>query len=360
MEHQNLLRSLAKTVDAELRLQDAIPLLGYAPKFDLDLASSLIQERLETPSISLKTDAIEWRATDQLKDGLGSDVVSLPIVMTPLASQALWMMPKEDIARLTSWLLYGHVKSRPVTSEILQEGFYRYLALQTLDVLQEMEPLKDFSLKIGSEEFAGSERWYCIDVKIKLERRVCWGRLAMSQELLLAWQRHFASIREFFSLSSLAESLDVFPAIRVGSFVLSQEEWSRVHPGDFIPLDRASCTSAYLCLGSSPLFYINLHEQQLELVDYARAYEDPMENTAPGSEESQATPIKDLPLLVSVELARLRMTVAELMKLTPGNLLDLPLESKQEVILSVGGKSIGRGELVSLGEAIGVRILEIA
>lgn len=52
------------------------------------------------------------------------------------------------------------------------------------------------------------------------------------------------------------------------------------------------------------------------------------------------------------------MTVDQLMGLSPGNFLELPVHPEQTVILSVNGQQIARGELVHLGEALGVRILE--
>lgn len=362
----NLLRSLASTIDEQLRLQDRIPLLGQAPPFDLEAAASLLKERLGAPSLALETAAIEWRTPESLQDGLGSQVVSLPIALTPLASQVLWMMPKEDIARLSSWLLHGHAKSRPLTSDILQEGFYRYACLQALDALQELDPFEDFSLKIASDEPASSEGWYCIDVKIKFERKVCWGRIAISKELLSAWQRHFSSIREFVCLSSLAERIEIALSVQTGSLRLSQGEWSSVKPGDFLPLERSSSDISgtqgrgYLCLGSAPLFVANLHELKVELIDWVRSREDFMEQPPNGSQEEPVIAVADLPLVITVSLAQLRMTVAELMKLAPGNFLDLPLHPSQEVVLSVNGRAIGKGELVSLGDAIGVRVLETA
>jgi flagellar motor switch protein FliN/FliY len=54
------------------------------------------------------------------------------------------------------------------------------------------------------------------------------------------------------------------------------------------------------------------------------------------------------------------MTVDHLMKLSPGNFLELPIHPEQGVNLTVNGQKIGRGELVYLGEQLGIRILELA
>jgi flagellar motor switch protein FliN/FliY len=60
-----------------------------------------------------------------------------------------------------------------------------------------------------------------------------------------------------------------------------------------------------------------------------------------------------------VELARLKITLDKLMSLNPGNLLELPIHPDQGVTLTIHGQKVGKGELVYLGEVLGVRILEI-
>jgi flagellar motor switch protein FliN/FliY len=69
--------------------------------------------------------------------------------------------------------------------------------------------------------------------------------------------------------------------------------------------------------------------------------------------------IGQLPLTVVVELAELAMSVEKLSSLQPGNLLDLNIRPESGVSLVVSGKVIGRGELLRIGDSVGVRITEI-
>jgi type III secretion system YscQ/HrcQ family protein len=69
--------------------------------------------------------------------------------------------------------------------------------------------------------------------------------------------------------------------------------------------------------------------------------------------------IKELPLSVTIELARLKTTLGELLKYAPGTTLELPITPEQNVTLTVNGEIVGKAELVSLGEHIGIRILEM-
>ena len=77
------------------------------------------------------------------------------------------------------------------------------------------------------------------------------------------------------------------------------------------------------------------------------------------SQEMEPVSIKELPLDITVEIGRIRITLDQLMQLTPGNQLELPIHPDQGVNLTVGGNKIGRAELVYLGEQLGIRILEI-
>lgn len=82
---------------------------------------------------------------------------------------------------------------------------------------------------------------------------------------------------------------------------------------------------------------------------------------APPDEEAAPSSIstEDLPIHVTVEVGKVRMSVGSLLKLTPGNLLELNVSPEQGVDLVVNGKKIGRGELIRIGDILGVRILSL-
>lgn len=82
------------------------------------------------------------------------------------------------------------------------------------------------------------------------------------------------------------------------------------------------------------------------------------QETAPAP-QAQAIQAGDIPLQLTVEVARVSMTVQMLMNLQPGNLLELNVHPEQGVDLVVNGKKIGRAELLKIGDVLGVRILEI-
>lgn len=75
---------------------------------------------------------------------------------------------------------------------------------------------------------------------------------------------------------------------------------------------------------------------------------------------SQATVSSaEIPIEIIVEVGRVRMSAKELLQMMPGNLLELDIVPERGVDLMVGGQKVGRGELVKLGELLGVRIVEL-
>lgn len=69
---------------------------------------------------------------------------------------------------------------------------------------------------------------------------------------------------------------------------------------------------------------------------------------------------ENLPMLISVEVGRVQMSLAQLMQLAPGNILELNVKPENGVDLVVSGRCIAKGELLKIGDALGVRILDKA
>ena len=66
-----------------------------------------------------------------------------------------------------------------------------------------------------------------------------------------------------------------------------------------------------------------------------------------------------LPVRLEVELARVEISLAELARLAPGAALPLALDRRGLVTLRVGDRILGRGELVDVDGAPGVRVLSL-
>ncbi len=69
--------------------------------------------------------------------------------------------------------------------------------------------------------------------------------------------------------------------------------------------------------------------------------------------------LRNVEMNVTAELGRTRMTVAELLSLTPGSVVELDKAAGTPIDLLVNGTLIARGEVVVIDEEFGLRISEI-
>jgi len=70
-------------------------------------------------------------------------------------------------------------------------------------------------------------------------------------------------------------------------------------------------------------------------------------------------PVEQVPIRIKVEVGRLEITAQDLLGLKPGNLLQLGRSIEQGVDLVVGGKVVARGELIEVGDHLGVRLTDL-
>ena len=73
----------------------------------------------------------------------------------------------------------------------------------------------------------------------------------------------------------------------------------------------------------------------------------------------ELAPLHDIPLLISIEIGRIKCKVRELMKLTPGTVLELKKPAGEPLDICINGNHIARGEVMAVDQTSGVRIIEV-
>jgi type III secretion system YscQ/HrcQ family protein len=361
--------SWIKKIAPQLSELDAIPLFGNAPPIDWQQLSSLLSSSLDA-KITLRPSKQEWREAAHLKKEIKTRSLTVAITLLPLESQIFWTMSQADVDKLTSRLLYKKEKGK--TSPVIREGFYRYLLLEILAALQQVEPLQKLTFQLEEEAELSSESSFCVDIEIEIDDKTCWATLILPLSFRNQWITHFSSLSSSpYFPTETARQIELVFAVTIGEILLTQKEWKQLEIGDFLLLDQGIYNArdqtgvALLYLETMPLFHLKIRQNQMELQDYAFTHEEPMKQKKAQSvdnaqpPEEMAASIEEIPLNVTIELSRLKMTLDRLMQLSPGNLLELPTHPEQGVSLTVNGKKVARGELVYLGETLGVRILEI-
>lgn len=81
------------------------------------------------------------------------------------------------------------------------------------------------------------------------------------------------------------------------------------------------------------------------------------EQTPPATKE--LTRILQLEVPVIVKLAERQLTVAEVMRLGPGAIIEFEKASDEALELMVNNKTIGVGETVKVGENFGLKITQV-
>ena len=89
----------------------------------------------------------------------------------------------------------------------------------------------------------------------------------------------------------------------------------------------------------------------------AQAAEAPRRTQSPALEAMHV--LAEVEMKVTAELGRTRMSVAELLSLAPGSLIELDRTAGSPIDLLVNGTLIARGEVVVVDEEYGIRLTEI-
>ncbi|MBV8969324.1 MAG: FliM/FliN family flagellar motor switch protein [Verrucomicrobia bacterium] len=82
------------------------------------------------------------------------------------------------------------------------------------------------------------------------------------------------------------------------------------------------------------------------------------EPPASSANPSQASTVETIPVRLSFSLGDTSLTVRELSSIQPGYVFEFPNPGNGQVSIYANGKLFGVGEIVELGERLGVRILE--
>jgi flagellar motor switch protein FliN len=73
----------------------------------------------------------------------------------------------------------------------------------------------------------------------------------------------------------------------------------------------------------------------------------------------ELAPVFDVPLRVAIEVGRVRLRVRDLIKLGPGSVIELRKPAGEPFDVCINGIQVARGEVISVEQSSGVRIIEV-
>jgi len=78
-----------------------------------------------------------------------------------------------------------------------------------------------------------------------------------------------------------------------------------------------------------------------------------------GGQTANLEAIMHVPLEISVELGRVKMPLHQIARMNKGMVIELNKEANAEVQILANGSIFAKGEVVSIGDKLGVRITEV-
>lgn len=250
------------------------------------------------------------------------------------------------------------------------------VATAAAGVLPSPEPLTPSAAAPGSDQVAAS---FAGAVVADLEGQLS-GRIAVlvGEDLVAALAA--SPIGGLDLASALQPTLDAAAAAMHGQVGAAREVDLRLVADDMGP--AFSCSNLVGPTSSAALL---IQDYTLRAALYAPALAAEVEGAAPAAgqptQAAQAFPLASVPagsvarggdgrrrgiellhgvdMEVTVEIGRARMTVRELLDLSPGAVLELDRAAGSPADLLVNGRLIARGEVVVVDEDFGLRITEI-
>lgn len=151
-------------------------------------------------------------------------------------------------------------------------------------------------------------------------------------------------------------------ALQAGWQVLTLSEVRSLTPGDVLMLEVPTDADLYLSLAANRGARARRENTGIRLVEALNSSEPFTESAMSETplEQGQEASLGDVPLTVVCQVGSVQLTLADLQQLAEGSVLPLPEGGSDCVELLVNGRSVGRGELVKIGDGLGVRLTRIA
>ncbi|MCH9614300.1 MAG: hypothetical protein SP1CHLAM54_17420 [Chlamydiia bacterium] len=370
-----------KKIESIVSASKLVPMWGEVPNFPWDEFTEKLKTSLEIEDLTLNVGKSNWRDQHELTSGLGADPTKIAINLTPLTDPCFLVIPQEDLTRLSTWML----GSETFTDQDLQKGFFEFATLHALASTDQLAIFHQLSPKIDDAPFT-KQSAYTVDVALMHQSETIWCRLVLPESFHSAILDHYKNHMPPLHGSPVAQEASVTIALNAGRVSLDLEDFKEIEVGDFVLLDQTTYHPStekgmlQLTLEGTPLFQVKLKDGELKVLDFAVILEDSPMDEMEHEEEAMAehqeemmsetgdemvaqqeelSAVGEVPLEIVVEVSRMKMNLDKLLSLKPGNVLDCGLENSGQVNLTVGGKIIARGELIEVGDMVGVKIDEV-
>ncbi len=264
-------------------------------------------------------------------DGLGAALPAEVLLLHRPDGRVLAVGLDAPLAIAAAAAVLGDPETEAPLARLLtppERGVLRYLAAAACDAALEVGSVTDAAAALP---LLGTGAVIAVDVRVAVRGRHGTFRLAVPEALLQAPppERALDPAR--------ADAIPIRFRAAAGGVRLSRADLAQLEPGDVVVLDRAlaGLRAGRLCARLSDLTLAS----ELEMA-------------------SQKL-IDDLPVELHAELGAVTMSARAAMELSPGAVVRLDRPAGGPVDLTANGRVIARGELVTVDDKLGVRVLEL-
>lgn len=171
---------------------------------------------------------------------------------------------------------------------------------------------------------------------------------------------HLAALMQHVPVAEEARD-DSLPApvrLLAGRTSVALADWQGLEPHDVLLADLAGFARGRQCqlwAGGRTVAEGILDGRAFTLQRLTPSHPSPMAATA-----APTTPLNDLEIDVTFVVGQTTLTLGELRSLAPGFVVDLPTPLGEGVTIFANGKNVGSGEVIEVGDHLGVRITSLS
>jgi flagellar motor switch protein FliN/FliY len=407
-----------KVVTELLTEAKAIPLWGAAPDFPFEAFNQALKRNFEIPDLHVETHKVDWLLANDWRQGAGAKPIVFALESPRLKGQIFWVCSIEEMKELSLCFLLSSNPSESAKQApfAFLKGLYRFICLKALDTFANIDPFLGLRFSFSDQEKIPEEPLFGIETSISCKRVKSFAKILVPKSTLNSFKDYFVNRTPALSIAEAAK-VEVSLPLVIGRASLNESAWKQINTGDFLILDhcdyrpKARLGRVRLFLEGCPIALCRLSNTTLEILEYQfheetimkddeeeeysedeelpeeEEFEDDEEEYTEedeeeeleeepeeeeefeeeGDEEAKAPAVpteeiaalsKEIPIDLCVEIARLKMNLDKVLELKPGNLIELLTRPEQGVTVTANGRAIARGELLLLGEALGVKITE--
>ncbi|WP_434563141.1 type III secretion system cytoplasmic ring protein SctQ [Pseudomonas sp. Z5-35] len=237
------------------------------------------------------------------------------------------------------------------------------LELALLSLIEPLEQLTGQSLRVmDPEDVADSPPVLSLMLQVEVAQHSPW---AVPLHMSAHAARLIAELLDQYAAPATQPLAALYLPLAVegGEAWLSVAELRSLRPGDVLMLEDWPEAQVRLVLGAHRQARAERDGETLKLLEKLTAVnflkEHPMSVTTVGSDLDTAldTTLDDLPLKLVCQVGSVDLSLAQLRELGAGSLVQLAPQMHAGVDLMVNGRRVGQGQLVKIGDGLGVRLL---